>query len=43
MVWLMLTVVSVVGWLGTCVFVRVEERMAERACFVGYSFDYLIV
>ena len=29
------------GWSGGCVLVRVEERMAERACFVvGYSFDY---
>ena len=33
-VWLMLTVVCVGEWLGRCVRVRVEERMAERACFV---------
>ena len=30
------------GWSGGCV--RVEERMAKRACFVvGSSFDYCFV
>ena len=33
-VWLMFTVVCVGQWLGRCVRVCVEERMAERACFV---------
>ena len=40
----MLTVVCVGGWMRRCVWNRVEERIAERPCFVvGYSFDYWIV
>ena len=40
-VWFMIAVVCVGGLFGDCVWVRVGERMAERACFVvGYSFDY---
>ena len=36
---LMIAVVCVGGWLGGCVWVRVEERIAQRACFVlGYRF-----
>ncbi len=31
------------GSLGGCVWVRVEERMADRACLlVGCMFDYII-
>ena len=33
--------VCVCRWFGGCIWVRVEEGMAERACLVvGYSFDY---
>ena len=36
--------VSVCVWSGGCELVRVEEHMAERACFVvRYSFDYCFV
>ena len=29
------------GWLAGCVLVRVQERVAERACLlVGYTLDY---
>ena len=29
------------GWFAGCVFLRMEERMAERAyLLVGYTFDY---
>ena len=29
------------GWLAGCVSVRVQERVAERACLlVGYTLDY---
>ena len=35
----MIAVVCVGGWLGGCVWVRVEERIAQRAFFVlGYRF-----
>ena len=35
--------VGVGGWLGECVWVRVEEGMAERACLlVGWMFDHII-
>ena len=31
-------------WLAGCVSVRVQERMAERACLlVGYTLDYSVV
>ena len=36
---LIIAVVCVGGWLRGCVWVCVEERIAERACFVlGYRF-----
>ena len=44
-VWVMMAMacVGVGGWLGGCVWVRVEERMADRACLlVGCMFDYII-
>ena len=35
--------VGVGGWLGGCVRVRVEERMADRVCLlVGCMFDYIV-
>ena len=44
-VWVMMAMVCVGdgGSLGGCVWVRVEERMADRACLlVGCMFDYII-
>ena len=35
--------VGLAGWLGGCVWVRVEERMADRSCLlVGCMFDDII-